>query len=79
MTDNNWYDNKTIYEMLQEVKEDISDLRREMSETRTMIRDYNNLRQKVEDTAGKVNFLMWMTPIALSALGVLFAILNYFK
>lgn len=77
MTDNNWYDNKTIYEMLQEVKEDISDLRREMSETRTMIRDYNNLRQKVEDTSGKVNTIMWMTPIAVATTGLLLTFLNF--
>ena len=77
MTDN-WYDNKAIYEMLQEVKADMTDLRKEMAETRTMIRDYNSLRQKLEDTAGKVNTLMWLTPIAIAATGVLFTILNFF-
>lgn len=30
MTDN-WYDNKDIYEMLQEVRQDISSLRQEMA------------------------------------------------
>ena len=50
MTDN-WYDNKDIYEMLQEVRQDISSLRQEMAATRTLIRDYNSLRQKLEDTA----------------------------
>ena len=77
MTDN-WYDNKAIYEMLQEVKADMTDLRKEMAETRTMIRDYNSLRQKLEDTAGKVNTLMWLTPVAIAATGVLFTILNFF-
>ena len=77
MTDN-WYDNKEIYEMLQEVKADMTDLRKEMAETRTMIRDYNSLRQKLEETATKVNTLMWLTPVAIAATGVLFTVLNFF-
>ena len=74
----NWYDNKAIYEMLQEVKADMTDLRKEMAETRTMIRDYNSLRQKLEETATKVNTLMWLTPVAIAATGVLFTVLNFF-
>jgi len=66
MTDN-WYDNKEIYEMLQEVRQDMSALRQEMAATRTLIRDYNSLRQKLEETAAKVNTLMWLTPIAIAA------------
>ena len=77
MTDN-WYDNKDIYEMLQEVRQDISSLRQEMAATRTLIRDYNSLRQKLEETATKVNTLMWLTPIAIAATGVLFTVLNFF-
>lgn len=77
MTDN-WYDNKDIYEMLQEVRQDIASLRQEMAATRTLIRDYNSLRQKLEETAAKVNTLMWLTPIAIAATGVLFTILNFF-
>jgi endonuclease/exonuclease/phosphatase family metal-dependent hydrolase len=77
MTDN-WYDNKEIYEMLQEVRQDMSALREVMAATRTLIRDYNSLRQKLEETATKVNTLMWLTPIAIAATGVLFTILNFF-
>ena len=76
MTDN-WYDNKDIYEMLQEVRQDIASLRQEMAATRTLIRDYNSLRQKLEETATKVNTLMWLTPIAIAATGVLFTFLNF--
>ena len=76
MTDN-WYDNKEIYEMLQEVRQDMSALRQEMAATRTLIRDYNSLRQKLEETAAKVNTLMWLTPIAIAATGVLFTVLNF--
>ncbi len=73
----NWYSNKDIYEMLQEVKADMTDLLKEMAETRTMIRDYNSLRQKLEETATKVNTLMWLTPVAIAATGLLFAALNF--
>ncbi len=73
----NWYNDRDIYEMLQEVKADMTDLRKEMAETRTMIRDYNSLRQKLEETATKVNTLMWLTPVAIAATGLLFAALNF--
>ncbi len=76
MTDN-WYDNKEIYEMLQEVRQDMSALREEMAATRTLIRDYNSLRQKLEETATKVNTLMWLTPVAIAATGLLFTALNF--
>ena len=73
-----WYDNKDIYEMMQQIKQDMAALREEMAATRTLIRDYNSLRQKLEETAAKVNTLMWLTPIAIAATGVLFTILNFF-
>lgn len=76
MTDN-WYDNKDIYEMMQQIKQDMAALREEMAATRTLIRDYNSLRQKLEETATKVNTLMWLTPVAIAATGVLFAALNF--
>lgn len=77
MTDN-WYDNKDIYEMMQQIKQDMAALREEMAATRTLIRDYNSLRQKLEETATKVNTLMWLAPIAIAAAGVLFTVLNFF-
>ena len=73
-----WYDNKDIYEMMQQIKQDMAALREEMAATRTLIRDYNSLRQRLEETATKVNTLMWLTPIAIAATGVLFTILNFF-
>ena len=76
MTDN-WYDNKEIYEMLQEVRQDMSALRQEMAATRTLIRDYNSMRQKLEETATKVNTLMWLTPVAIAAMGLLLTFLNF--
>ena len=76
MTDN-WYDNKDIYEMMQQIKQDMAALREEMAATRTLIRDYNSLRQKLEETTAKVNTLMWLTPIAIAATGLLFTFLNF--
>lgn len=79
MSENEWYDNKAIYEMLQQMKSDMADLRQEMAETRAMIRDYNGLRQKVEDTASKVATLMWLTPIIITGVSLLFTFLNYVR
>lgn len=73
----NWYDNKDIYEMMQQIKQDMAALREDMAATRTLIRDYNSLRQKLEETATKVNTLMWLTPIAIAATGLLFTFLNF--
>ncbi|WP_213997080.1 hypothetical protein [Tepidanaerobacter syntrophicus] len=72
-----WYGNKEIYEMLQGLKADIETLRKDMAETRAIICDYTDLRKKVEDTASKVNMLMWITPIAITGVGVLFTFLNF--
>jgi len=74
-----WYDNKAIFEMLQDFKEDVQELRREMAETRAIIRNYNGLREKVEDTAGKVNTLMWLMPVAIAGMGLIFTILGYLR
>lgn len=79
MEQREWYSNKDLYEMLQGLKDDIATLRKEMTETRTLIRDYNGLRAKVEDVSSKVNMFMWLMPIAISALGIIFTILNYIK
>lgn len=79
MEQKEWYDNKALYEMLQQLKDDISELRKEMTETRTLIRDYNGLRQKVEDVNSKINTFMWLMPVAIAGMGLLFTFLNYLK
>lgn len=58
-------------------KSKIDSLRADLDSTRILIRDYNGLRQKVDDTAGKINMLMWLTPIAIAATGLLFTALNF--
>lgn len=74
-----WYDNKQLFEMLQQLKQEMVLLSKEMAETRAIIRNYNGLREKVEDTAGKVNTLMWLMPIAIAGMGLIFTILNYLR
>jgi hypothetical protein len=84
MEENNWYDNKSLFEMLQEVKADISEMRTEMAETRTLIRDYNGLRTKVEETArateriaGQLAGAIKILSIVISGISILFVILNF--
>jgi prefoldin subunit 5 len=72
-----WYNNKELYEMFQNIESEMYKLRQEMAETRAIIRDYNGLRQKVEDTSGKINTLMWIVPVAIAGMGLLFTALNF--
>ena len=72
-----WYDNKALFEKIDALDTKIDSLRTDLEATRTLIRDYNNLRHKVEDTSSKLNTLMWLTPIAVSVIGLLFTFLNY--
>ena len=75
--ENNWYDNKALLEKIDALDSKIDSLRTDLDSTRVMIRDYNNLRQKVEDTAGKVNTIMWLIPIIIAAVGLLFTFINF--
>lgn len=77
MGENEWYDNKAIYEMLQDVKTKMAELSKQMAETQTMLRDYNSLREKVEATAGAVRALQWLMPIAIASVSLIFTLLNY--
>ena len=72
-----WYDNKALFEKIDALDTKIDSLRTDLEATRTLIRDYNNLRQKVEDTSSKLNTLMWLTPIAVAIVGLLFTFLNF--
>ena len=74
----NWYDNKALFEKIDVLDNKIDSLRTDLETTRMMIRDYNNLRQKVEDTASKLNTLMWIVPILVAGLGLVFTFINIF-
>lgn len=67
-----WYDNKALFEMLQNLGKEmsefrqglgkeISELRVELRETTTKIRDYNGLRDDVKDYKEEVQSLKAMT------------------
>jgi len=73
-----WYDNKALFEMMDKLKEEMGQLREQMAATAMVIRDYNNLRGKLEDTSARVNTLMWLLPVTVAAMGVLFTAANYF-
>lgn len=72
-----WYDNKALFERIESLQKDMGALQKELAETRVLIRDYNKLREKLEDLAGKVNTLFWFTPVTIAALGLLFTFLTY--
>lgn len=88
MEQKQWYSNKDLLEMLNDLKKDIVDLRVEMKETKTLIRDYNNLRENVNKVNKKIVELekMIITSVdnrkeyigyIIAAISILFLILNY--
>ena len=90
MSENNWYSNKELFEMIDEFKADVIDLRLEMKETKTLIRDYNGLRKNINDNNKKVGELERKIETSIdnrkeyigyiiAAISTLFLILNYFK
>lgn len=44
-----WYDNKRLYEMLVEVSKRLEHTDSELGKTQTLIRDYNGLREIIND------------------------------
>ena len=71
------YEIKELLEKIDELKDDISELKADMEATRTLIRDYNNLRQKVEETTTKINTFMWLIPVMIAGMGLLFTFINF--
>lgn len=51
---NQWYSNKDLFEMIAEFKKEVETLRLEMNETKTLIRDYNGLRDTINRVENKV-------------------------
>lgn len=86
----NWYSNKELFEMLEAVKNDITDLRLDIKETKTLIRDYNGLRKTINDTKKEVSELKQQVETnqdnrkeyigyIIAAISTLFLLLNYFN
>lgn len=44
-----WYTNKELFEMIQELKKEMAELCITMKETKTLIKDYNSLRQRLQN------------------------------
>lgn len=90
MTQDNWYSNKELFEMIDGFKNEVTDLRLEMRETKTLIRDYNGLRKNLNENTRKVSELEKKVETGIdnrkeyigyiiAAISTLFLILNYFK
>lgn len=45
-----WFTNKDLYEMFQELKDEVAPLRAELRYTADAVRKYNGLREKIEVT-----------------------------
>jgi len=72
-----FYSNRELFEIIQTTVREMTDLKKEMAETRAIIRDYNGLRKKIEQTDTRLNTLMWLVGISIPAMGLLFTLLNY--
>jgi predicted RNase H-like nuclease (RuvC/YqgF family) len=72
-----FFSNRELYELIQSTVKEMTELKEEMAETRAIIRDYNGLRKKVEQTDTRVNTLMWIVGVSVPVLGLLFTFLNY--
>lgn len=90
MTQQSWYSNKELFEMMQGVTKEISSLRLELNETKTLIRDYNGLRETANKNTKRVGEIQReidtlsksrkeYVGYIIAAISTLFLILNYFK
>lgn len=74
-----FFSNRELYELIQETAKEMVELKQEMAETRAIIRDYNGLRKKIQETDARINTLMWVIGLSIPALGLLFTVLNFLK
>ena len=78
-----WYSVKEIADMFAGMKADFADLRVEMQETKTLIRDYNGLRKEVADiktlvatVLGAKKNLQWWLTFAVAVAAVVVAVVK---
>lgn len=55
--DENWYTNKELFEQINNVSKDFTEMRAEMRETRMMIKQYNGLREKFDEVEKRQNHI----------------------
>lgn len=76
MEEEKFFSNRELYDLIQETAREMQSLKKEMAETRTLIRDYNQLRQKVEQIDSRITTLMWVAGIAVPAISLLITLLG---
>ena len=81
-----WYTNKELYEMMVELGKGLESTNAELTKTQTMIRDYNGLRERldqcekrIDQSAGKGQGSKDMWGYIVGGIGLLFAILSQIK
>ena len=53
MTEQEWYTNKELYEMMVDLSKGLEHTNLELSKTQVMIREYNGLRARIEECEKK--------------------------
>lgn len=76
MEEERFFSNRELYDLIQETAREMQSLKKEMAETRTLIRDYNQLRQKVEQIDSHINTLMWVVGVAIPVVSLLITLLG---
>ena len=76
MDDDKFFSNRELYDLIQETGREMQSLKKEMAETRTLIRDYNQLRQKVEQIDSRITTLMWVAGVAIPAISLLVSLVG---
>jgi tetrahydromethanopterin S-methyltransferase subunit G len=83
MAPEEWYSNKQLYEMMVDLSKRLETTNAELSKTQTMIRDYNGLRERIDDCEKKVSQIagqrtggkdMW--GYAVGAIGLIMALIT---
>lgn len=72
----NFFSNRELFEMIEELKNDITGVSLEMKETRALIKQYNGLREKIISTETRLNTLLWVVGVGIPAM---LALVMYFK
>ena len=76
MEEERFFSNRELYDLIQETVREMQSLKKEMAETRTLIRDYNQLRQKVEQLDSRISTLMWVVGVAIPVVSLLITLLG---
>jgi hypothetical protein len=79
-----WYSNKDLYEMMVDLSKRLEKTNAELSKTQVLIRDYNGLREKLNDIEDRVVAIegqqkgskdMW--GYVIGAIGAILTIINF--